>query len=85
MNLIAENAAADAAITAEMPSAAAVTCTMMPQPIPATAATPPRRPSCVERATISAVSGPGVMFSSQPARMKNRRSCVPNMERALPG
>src|SRR3569832_1769074 len=62
-----------------MPSDAAVTCSMMPQPTPATAATPPRKPSCVERATISAVSGPGVTLSSQPAKMKIRRSCVPSI------
>src|SRR3569832_1405976 len=62
-----------------MPSDAAVTCTMMPQPSPATAATPPRKPSCVERATISAVTGPGVTLSSQPAKMKIRRSCVPSI------
>ena len=37
----------------------------------------------VTRATSSAVSGPGVMFRSQPARMKNRRSWVPNM-RSVP-
>src|SRR3569832_545147 len=62
-----------------MPSDAAVTCTMMPQPTPATAATPPRKPSCIERATSSAVSGPGVTLSSQPAKMKIRRSCVPSI------
>ena len=43
-------------------------------PTKAQAIAPPFKPSCVERATINAVSGPGVTFNSQPARMNSRRS-----------
>ncbi len=73
------NAVADAASSADNPSAAAKMCTKQPAPMPSAAIAPPRQPWLVERLTMYSVSGPGEMFSNSPDTTNNARSCTPNI------
>src|SRR5438045_9004433 len=64
-----------------MPSAAAVMCTEHPALTPNVAAAPAFQPWPVLRPMTYIMSGPGVTFSSRPARTKRGRSWMPNTGR----
>jgi len=71
-------AVADAAINAEMPSAAAVMCTMMPAATPAQAIAPPFRPICVERANDQRGVGSGRDVQQPAGEDEQQEVVVPN-------
>ena len=77
------NAVADAASSADMPTAAAVTCTRQPAPIPSAASRPPRSPCRAEQLRMYSVSAPGVMLSSRSGRDEKCQIPDPLHDRAL--
>ena len=63
----------DAASIAGMPSAAAATCTIVPQWMPATDTRPAERPWSTDRVTMNSTAGPGTTSSAIVAS-ENRNS-----------
>ncbi|MNJ52730.1 hypothetical protein D3C77_480800 [compost metagenome] len=77
------NSSAEALSTADSPSAAASTCTMVPVPMPSAATEPARQPCEPLRSMMSRESGPGIMFNSRPDTINNARSWIPNIHSSL--
>ena len=69
-NLTTMNAVAEVASSADNPSSAASTCTQIPAPMPQDATNPARQPWLALRLMMSKLSGPGVIFSRKPERIK---------------